>query len=169
MDYLRNRRRARAKNPLGRLAFGPHKQPTSTCSDEPAKNQIDAVERVIGAGSLPTREKTTRLEALYAIADDHLGISGPSVEPSKTPKRVFQQHQIGFGRLSLLHTNQGARPRCFWRRIHPNGLDWSSLEIRPVFTPCEDKGPDVSRKRISSSTSVNTSIPCLRQLSRTVR
>jgi hypothetical protein len=42
-------------------------------SDEPAKNQIDAVERVIGA-SLPTREKTTRLEALYAIADDHLGI-----------------------------------------------------------------------------------------------
>jgi len=54
----------------------------------------DAAEKVIGPDLFRSGEKTTRLEAVDAIADHHLGILGLSVEPSKTHKRVFQQHHL---------------------------------------------------------------------------
>jgi hypothetical protein len=44
------------------------------------------LKKSLGRISLDQEKKTTRLEAVYAIADDYLGILDPSVEPSKIHK-----------------------------------------------------------------------------------
>jgi hypothetical protein len=44
------------------------------------------LKKSLGPDLFGSGEKTTRLEAVYAIADDYLGILGPSVEPSKIHK-----------------------------------------------------------------------------------